>query len=82
LQCADDVLSHERVQSRRRLVTEHQGGVGQHLHVSVSQVIIIINFIVSNREISINGRHSASAQLAEPGIEPRTFQLLGRRSIH
>jgi hypothetical protein len=42
----------------------------------------IINFIVSNREISINGRRSASAQLAEPGIEPRTFQLLGRRSIH
>jgi hypothetical protein len=39
------------------------------------------NIIVSNREISINGCRSASAQLAEPGIEPRTFQLLGRLSI-
>jgi hypothetical protein len=45
-------------------------------------IMIMINFIVSNREISINVRRSASAQLAEPGIEPRTFQLLGRCSIH
>jgi hypothetical protein len=45
-------------------------------------IIIIINFIVSNREISINGRRSASAQLAKPKIEPRAFQLLSRRSIH
>jgi hypothetical protein len=40
-------------------------------------IIIIKNCIVSNRAIYINGRRSASAQLAEPGIEPRTFQLLG-----
>jgi hypothetical protein len=29
-----------------------------------------LNIIVSNREISINGRRSASAQLAEPRVEP------------
>jgi hypothetical protein len=38
----------------------------------------IINLIISNREIYIDGRRSASALMAKPGIKPTTFQLPGR----
>jgi hypothetical protein len=40
--------------------------------------IIITNFIVSKREIYIDSFRSANAQMVMPGIEPTTFQLLGR----
>jgi hypothetical protein len=69
---------HVRRQGRRPRVQDvHQLPPFKHQHI-----IIIINFIVSIREIYINRRRSASAQMAEPGIRPRTFQLLSRCSIH
>jgi hypothetical protein len=39
------------------------------------KVIIIINFIVYNRDIYIEGRRTASAQMAKLGIEPTTLLL-------
>jgi hypothetical protein len=43
---------------------------------SCDRVALIINFIVSNREIYIDGRCIANTQMTALGIEPRTFQLL------
>jgi hypothetical protein len=44
-------------------------------------IIIIINLNVSNREMYINGHRSAHAQMAEPGIEPRTVSITGPTNL-
>jgi hypothetical protein len=75
-------MNDERALCFELLQSEELKNYYQTVIIIIIIIIIIIKFIVSNREISINGRRSASAQLAEPGIEPRTFQSLGRRSIH